>query len=321
MTLLGGAASGKSLFLTGMYSMLNAGQDDFVLWSKDKIAHIRLKSSWQQLLNYNGVERFPPPHSSIPFVDEWDFSLRYNSRFIAPISIIDCKQSLFALENEGGGELATQVTRSSCIILCISGEYLINSLNSKEVAMKIARAARIFRMNYFLGEVARRWRPNEQDPFPVVIAITKYDLCAHRPHTDIIEDIKVLFFQLFARDSRFLTMICPVSIGKELAEDPERGQIEPVNVHVPIFFSLYAAVRREWMQLENERKNLQSDLSNITNNLFSRLTNADEIRKKQQRLKQIDDRVSELENVLKNVARELKPMPIYIGDQQIVFDP
>jgi len=322
MTLLGGAASGKSLFLTGMYSMLNAGQDDFVLWSKDKIAHIRLKSSWQQLLNYNGVERFPPPHSSIPFVDEWNFSLRHKSRFISPISIIDCKQSLFALSNEGGGELATQVTRSSCIILCVSGEHLINPVNSEEVRRKITSATAIHRMNVCLSHRVR-WEPNEQEPFPVVIAITKYDLCVHRPFTDIIEDIKVLFFQLFARDSRFLTMICPVSIGKELAEDPDKGQANPVNFQFPIFFSLYATVRREWMQLENERIGLQLDLSIITNNLLSRLTNADEIRKKQIRLEQIDNRVSELKNVLAKIERELslEHIPIYIRGKEIVFDP
>ncbi|NET25889.1 MAG: hypothetical protein F6K01_10745 [Okeania sp. SIO1I7] len=45
-----------------------------------------------------------------------------------------------------------------------------------------------------------------------------------------------------AQNSSWLVMICPTSLGKELAQDMEKGAIEPLNLHVPVAFLLYCVL-------------------------------------------------------------------------------
>jgi len=115
---------------------------------------------------------------------------------------------------------------SECLFLCISGEHLISELTPSTV-----REIKSDRMNQFIQQyISINKRPHLDKPFPVAIVITKYDLCHHRDKDQIITDVKKLFQALFTPNSGWLVMICPVSLGKELGDAAEKGNIVPVNV-------------------------------------------------------------------------------------------
>src|SRR5262249_49647669 len=76
----------------------------------------------------------------------------------------------------------------------------------------------------------------------VVIAITKADECLGRlinpgEIEEILDEIKKLVGTVFHRE--WLTMICPLTLGRSLSENVMTGEIDPVNLHIPVLFAIY----------------------------------------------------------------------------------
>lgn len=95
-----------------------------------------------------------------------------------------------------------------------------------------------------------------------MILITKFDKCHHRQHEELIDDIQRMFHVLFTKDSGagWLVTICPVTLGKDLANDLEIGSIHPHGVELPMIFAVYAhyyvpylKLRAREIALENRR--------------------------------------------------------------------
>lgn len=108
--------------------------------------------------------------------------------------------------------------------------------------------------------------------FPIVIAISKADLCSSR-RDKLTNDIKSLFPLLFASNSIFIVLICPISLGKELAQNPNTGAIHPINCHIPLLFALYCHLREVILASNvNPKTNiteLKEKLDNLLNHDFS----------------------------------------------------
>ena len=58
-------------------------------------------------------------------------------------------------------------------------------------------------------------------------------------------------------------MICPVSLGRELCDDPDNGNIVPVNVHLPVVFAVYSQLRGYGLKLKSDRDGQAAGIEGI----------------------------------------------------------
>ena len=72
---------------------------------------------------------------------------------------------------------------------------------------------------------------------PIAMIITKYDLCATDTDEDEIKEVLTKSFSLFERDDVFIAVI-PVSIGENIEDDNYSGDLEPLNVQLPILLGV-----------------------------------------------------------------------------------
>jgi hypothetical protein len=133
-----------------------------------------------------------------------------------------------------------------------------------------------------------------------------------------MRDVKELFSLLFQPDSGWLTSICPVSLGKDLANDLNGGEINPINIHLPVVFAVYAKL------LENAR-DTKSNLDSVANSLsqdkqgnwFQKWINSENIDQKGKSITQLQGQVETLTRQMKLLVKELGKIPLYLGDQEL----
>ena len=214
-------------------------------------------------------------------------------------------------------ELSQYLIASECVFLTISGEYLQYS-----VVPTTVRDVKSDRMNQFLQQyISRNHQPTAEKPFPIVIIITKYDLCKHRDKEEVIEDVKKLFQALFTPDSGWLVMICPVSLGKELESDVENGVIIPVNVHLPIVFAVYAQLRTHGLFLKTKRDRLKDNLQQINQqNRLKKFLAKSEQENQSSELELIKNQLEIVKENMGLLAQELQQVSLFLGDKEVTAD-
>ena len=81
---------------------------------------------------------------------------------------------------------------------------------------------------------------------PIAIVITKCDKFREAKIDDIEEAIKESFSALFIknRDKKKIVTIIPVSIGKNISDNDYSGRLEPVNIHIPIFWGIWFTLKK-----------------------------------------------------------------------------
>ncbi len=248
LTMIGYKGAGKSCYLLGMYHQLQIGIQGFTLRTPNEEVGRRLEEQWETL-DAGGKDRFPPPNPQV--FDEYHFDIDYS---FAPFMTLDWA------DYRGGDidelyqsahlqELMNWLKQSSCICLAVSGEYLMEDITFRNATARV----RVQRMNDLMAQLVRYFQPTHEKPLPVVIVITKYDYCKGKRTKEQLEnDIKVLFNPLFARRHRlilkapsFLTAICPVTLGEDLAGDRVNGTANPQFNQLPIFFAAWATLQQQ----------------------------------------------------------------------------
>lgn len=269
ITMLGTTQSGKTCYMHGMYAYMQTGIHGFTLSAKDADLDVRLSDNWRRLMLEKGEKRWPPPTTaSKEAVMDYAFYMNYGFRPIMEFQWIDYRGGALSdndPEAKDVQRLRQHIKESSCLFLCLSGEHLTSKAN-----MTTAVKTEANRMNHYLSEVYRT-----QGTIPIAIIITKFDLCAERDTEEIIEDIKNLFQALFTSDSGWTVMICPVTLGTELAKDINNGNIEPEFVHKPVAFAIYcklAELVQSEIEYAEERQIRQNELIQDLESLDNWLT-------------------------------------------------
>lgn len=148
-------------------------------------------------------------------------------------------------------KLLKRLKDTDCLILCVSGQHLkepITDENREEVLLNIDAHF----INSLIGEVQRSGR---NTPPSIAIIVTQYDRCQKREAT-IFEDIKQIFPILF-ESKGWLVMICPVTLGLGLADNLS-APVNPINVHIPIVFSLLSKmIRVQWEKIDQSQLNVK----------------------------------------------------------------
>ncbi len=314
--MLGNSGSGKTCYMVSMYKMMSTGigLDGFTLSAEDPDDNTRFSELWQALTDSQGQDRWPPPTTEETLT--YGFNFNYAFKPVLGFDWFDYRGD--ALIDYGNSpdvsELRQRLLATSCILLCISGEHFKNKLKVSAYD-KIGVGA--------INQLIAHSQPNNRQNFPpsVVIVITKYDLCSHRKKQDIIKEIKEVFSTFFAPGTKWLVMICPVSLGEELAQDIDTGEIDPVNIHLPVVFSMLAELVKQSQQLYIEKSSNYQQLQSMTQNMIRRYLEKNNIAKNQGEMVFINNRIAEITNQILLLCRQLNNNNRRKNDSaQIFFD-
>lgn len=303
ITMLGTTGSGKTCFMVGMYAVMQLGVHGFTLSAQDSDEDIDLSDKWEQLLE-GGDNRYPAGNVG---THDYAFDFSYGFRKVMGFDWLDYRGAALRDKKTQADvqKLKEHLLSSSCIFLCISGEDLVETSQ----IFKVAKKTGADRMNQFLSEIEK--------PIPVVIAITKYDYCMHREKKEIFADIRQLFGGLFTKGGGWLVMICPVSLGKALANDKDMGIIEPVNLHLPLTFAIYSKLCLQANQRKAEEKNLDQNLRDLkSRNFFIKWINSEEIKQQDNALKRSQQQMNELQEKMRLLGSELGKVPVYLNGEE-----
>ena len=317
IALLGTTGAGKTSYLLGMYAVMQTGIQGFTLAAKDMDADLDLTERWEQLIATAGEDRWPAPNAAE--MEKYSFIFSYGFRPLIGFEWLDYRGLALSDRSEEADvkELSNYLTQSQCLFLCVSGEYLADKLTPTTV-----RQLKSDRMNQFIQQyVSRDLLPSPNRPFPIAIIITKYDLCQHREKQEIIADIKRLFQALFTPNSGWLVMICPVSLGKELGEDPNNGDIVPVNVHLPIVFAVYAQLRKWGIELKEKRDRSEQKVEAMKKtNVLWQLLKEREIKTQTAELQECETNLTTVEKNMKLLAEELQQVSLFFSGNEVTAD-
>ena len=317
ITVLGTTGAGKTSYLLGMYAQMQTGIQGFTLAAKDMDVDLELTERWEKLISVTGEDRWPTPNAAT--MEYYGFDFSYGFRPLIGFEWLDYRG--LALSDRSTEQdvidLVQYLSTSQCLFLCISGEHLVDPITPSTV-----REIKSDRMNQFIQQhISVNKNPTNQNPFPVAIVITKYDLCHHRDRDEIVADVQKLFQALFTPNSGWLTMICPVSLGKELCNDLDKGNIDPVNVHLPVVFAVYAQLRASGIKLKEQRDRLNLSIKDIkqTNPLLQ-LFKSKELQEKTDHLQICETNISAVEENMQLLSQELQQVSLYFSGSEVTAD-
>jgi GTPase SAR1 family protein len=327
ITMLGTTGAGKTCYMLGMYAFMSVGLRGFTISATDLDIDLDFTNRWESLVEGEGEERWPKGNDANIY--NYAFNFNYAARPIMGFEWIDYRGG--ALRDRSNQtdvqELMQYIKDSQCLFLCVSGEYLTQPIVESDgtvnytVRQKVAQQLRLQAMNKLLTDIQQKLNPSNTNPFPIAVVVTKFDLCMHRSKAEIVKDIQQLFEPLFQPKSGWLSLICPVSLGRELAADPMQGAIEPVNVHLPVAFAVYARLRSIAAELKAQETSISSDLDKEkARNFFKKWLNSERIGSQENRLHELENKFEVIRNNLVLLSQELRSANIYLGDQEVQVD-
>ena len=317
ITMLGTTGAGKTSYLLGMYAVMQTGIQGFTLAAKDMDLDLELTERWEKLISVTGADRWPTPNAAT--MEYYGFDFSYGFRPLMGFQWLDYRGLALSDRSteQDVTDLVEYLRESQCLFLCISGEHLVDQITPNTV-----REIKSDRMNQFIQQyISITKQPTTQNPFPVVIVITKYDLCHHRDKNEIVADVKKLFQALFTPNSGWLVMICPVSLGKELCDDPDNANIVPVNVHLPMVFAAYAQLRAYGLKLKANRDLQINSIKAIKQtNPIVQLLKGSELKEQTIQLQESETEVITVEENMKLLSQELQQVSLYFSGSEVTAD-
>ena len=258
-TILGESLSGKTTYLLAMYSELTPGVNGYSIVAQSDTLNTNLLKTFDILDDESiGSERFPERTDQI---QKYLFDLNYENKTIMPFEWIDYPGGLLRnATDEGYSEVSKTIKESSTLFICVDGKLLAGD----DTEQKIRRVKRKCSMsvNPFFGKY---FKAGGKLP-PVGIILTKADLFRH--DTDDAEVRKILaeaFSPLFVSRETLIGVI-PVTLGENIQDDNYCGELDPVNVHLPIFMGIYFALNEQIAAYKyriNSNKNSIADMKYI----------------------------------------------------------
>ncbi|KYC42392.1 hypothetical protein WA1_20710 [Scytonema hofmannii PCC 7110] len=235
ITMLGTVGAGKTCYMLGMYAEMVTGVNGITINSIDLDVGTKLLNQWERLVSSEGSDRWPP--GTPTGTEEFNFHLSYNTKPIMRFNWMDYRgAALTETANESDvKQLQDRLIISDCTLLCVPAEAIAQDVKSTTVVKYKTN-----RLNDLLARFATENTLADEESFPVVIVLTKFDEIADKiSQDDLIRRVKRLFPALFPVGGIWDVAICPVSLGLELALDKDSGDINPFNLHLPIVFAVW----------------------------------------------------------------------------------
>lgn len=327
ITMLGYTNSGKTCYMLGMYSFMSVGLHGFTVSATDLDVDLELTDKWDALVCRQGEERWPVGNDANIFTYSFDFN--YAAKQIMGFDWIDYRGGALRDKTSQANvqDLLKYVKESACLFLCIPGDFLTKEIVDAAgnvdygARQRIATQLKIQPMTNIITDIHKQLNPTNAKPFPIAIVVTKYDQCMKRGKDAVVRDVKQLFEPLFQPNSGWLTMICPVSLGKDLADNPSSGEINPINVHLPVAFAVYANLRENALDKKAQHDKIRGELdADKARNWFAKLLNSESIANKEAKLKELEGQIQVIQSKMERLTEELQKVPLFLGNMEIKAD-
>ena len=318
--MLGDSSSGKTCFMLGMYAAIQNGSK-FSLKATDPDEGVEMATLWSTIVGESGEERWPRG-TDTPQI--YNFELCYAYKSLIEFEWLDYRggSMLDISSDDNVRTLRNYAAESNGLFFCISGKDLrepVTEANLQNIAIK----SKANLMGQYLQYLNINRRPARKKSFPIIIMVTKYDYCYHRNKRELMEDVKKMFPPLFAPNSDWLVMICPVTLGKELAKNSDNGKIEPKNLEIPVAFVLYCILTEQARIQDEKFTEIDDQLEVLESNLFNRWINRRKIKRLNESLRQAEmqlQKTIEMINVLAREQEDLSSTDIYLSGKKIQID-
>ena len=317
--MLGDSSSGKTCFMLGMYAAIQNGSK-FSLKATDPDEGVEMATLWSTIVGESGEERWPRG-TDTPQI--YNFELCYAYKSLIEFEWLDYRggSMLDISSDDNVRTLRNYAAESNGLFFCISGKDLrepVTEANLQNIAIK----SKANLMGQYLQYLNINRRPARKKSFPIIIMVTKYDYCYHRNKRELMEDVKKMFPPLFAPNSDWLVMICPVTLGKELAKNSDNGKIEPRNLDIPVAFVLYCILTEQARIQDEKFTEIDDQLEVLESNLFNRWINRRKIRRLNESLRQAEMQFKKTIEMINVLAREqdLSSTDIYLSGKKIQID-
>lgn len=258
-TILGETGSGKTCYLLGMYYEMSMGEAGYTVVTTNEEDDSKLAERYERLKDKSrGQSRFPDPTDQS---QKYNFVLAYNYEGIAefewvdyPGGWLDVRQRQNLSGREDYNEVKKSILNSDTLFICIDGANLVGNDTRAKIRKVATKCSR--NINPYLTELKKE----SKDFPPIVIIVTKYDMCMGDTDADEIKEIvqhDKVFGGLFKGNNTFIAVI-PVSLGDTLMDDSYSGDLDPINISLPILlgvnFALIDMIRYGKALVENHQK-------------------------------------------------------------------
>ena len=245
-TILGETGSGKTCYLLGMYYEMSMSVAGYTVIATDPDADKNLTLRYEMLKDKSrGQSRFP---AGTDDVQKFKFNLQYDYETILPFTWVDYPGGFLDttrrdVTGEQYKEVEKSIKESEMIFICIDGANLVGSGTRNKIRKVKTRCAK--HINPYLTELRNKFKDEGKGSLPPIgMLITKYDMCQDDTAPDEIRDIVEEAFEgLFDNeDNQNFIAIIPVSLGDTLQDDYYQGDLDPLNVHLPILMGINFAL-------------------------------------------------------------------------------
>lgn len=263
-TILGETGSGKTCYLLGMYYEMSMSVAGYTVIATDPDADKNLTLRYEMLKDKSrGQNRFP---AGTDDVQKFRFNLQYDYETILPFTWVDYPGGfLDATRRDVGSdqykEVEQSIKESEMLFICIDGANLVGSGTRNKIRKVKTRCAK--HINPYLTELRNKFKNEGKGGLPPIgMLITKYDMCQEDTDPDEIREIVEEAFEgLFdEEDNQNVIAIIPVSLGDTLQDDSYQGDLDPINIHLPILMGINFALIDQLYYgkylIEQQRENL-----------------------------------------------------------------
>lgn len=237
-TILGESLSGKTCYLLAMYSEMSQSINGYSIVAQNDRLDTELLESFENLDDESiSKERFPQRSEQ---VIEYLFNLNYAHKTIMPFKWIDYPGRIMRDKNdEDYPKVAQNIRESSTLFICVDGELLVGDDTERKI--KNVKRKCSMTINRYFGKY---FEAGGKLP-PVGIILTKADLFQHDTNEEEIRKILYeAFSPLFFAENIKIGVI-PVTLGENIADDNYSGEVDPVNIHLPIFMGIFFALNEQ----------------------------------------------------------------------------
>ena len=251
ITMMGASGVGKTCFMLSMYAVMRNGVRGFTFATEDLDDDLELDTAWLRL-SAPRDRKWPVGTDKLK---NYLFKFGYGFSKIMTFEWLDYRGGAVSDRQtaEDVQSLMGHISASSCLLICVTVEDLVPALNGGPIG-NISKTGRLNQLlNEFYSTTGR--------PVPVVIVLTKWDLCPPGKKQQVIQILREqVFSALFVDGYGWQVMICPVTLGLNIGKQPQNAAIAPVSVHLPVVFAIFCALKARADQLGAEVRQKRGEI-------------------------------------------------------------
>lgn len=250
VTVIGYTASGKTTYLTGMYTCMTLGIKHFSLYATNSNNDLYLEQLWSGICNGDT----PDPSDN---VEKYSFHISHNRKPVTDFEWMDYPGGVLSQpDSQAFQELVANVKESDCLLLILDGDKLFN-IEAADIEDYKDSVLRNISMDEGIRKEVKLFSylsSNSIDLPPVGIVVTKCDLIPKQYQTVIQEIITTQFDDIIEEKDR---VVLPMSVSLGGKIEPGFSP-RPYNVEQPITFAVLAILLK---YLNNAKS--QKDANNV----------------------------------------------------------